>query len=332
MNSCNHDNLSLIKRVGSRVIFPSYFYDDYFVELFDNFEVEMEDVTDEDKNKWGLTQPYMSVSSADMDRETLQLARTEAYSAQVWYPELEALTYKSQLIPISVMSGIGDAFASPAEIHTAILDALSTTNVKFPAFVKLDTVSAKDTQHSGVFASAQEVATVFTSSSRIVNTLHRTLLTRVTHALFVREIDSLFLYNSNDNNDTNTNTSGIPRAILLRCFIHHRDLVAISSDEEHTEEEQQCLKQTASAFFQQDSWKDNCPFMDAVVELRIRWPLLSSSSSTACTNCLMTEINSFGADSPAGAGQFSWKEDYIVLHGALLKQDGVVFRCAPTLA
>ncbi len=75
----------------------------------------------------------------------LYQAKVESYFAHVWYNEIKDFTYNSMFVPINL-----DDFENKQE---ALESSLKTANITFPAFIKLDTVSAKDTGHNGVFNS-----------------------------------------------------------------------------------------------------------------------------------------------------------------------------------
>jgi len=53
------------------------------------------------------------------------------------------------------------------------------------------------------------------------------------------------------------------------------------------------------------------PFQDAILDIKLE------------PEPKLIEINNFGADSPAGAGNFNWREDYFILYGAM---DKIIYR------
>ncbi len=249
-NSCCHYDLSMIKKVGDFIQFPSYYLDDYYADLFDDFSVECV-----------INSGVGQVSKDDIDWDTLYLAKTEAYSASVWYEQMKDFTYNSILIPI----------------NGTIME--SAKDIIFPAFIKLDTVSSK-TKY--VFHVIEELVETFANNSRIQNTLTRTKITN-THYPFVREID-------------NDIVDGL--GVELRCFVFHQLLVAVSGDGILSVDNQKIIDYVKSLI-------PFSPYNDFIVDIFV-------SNEEKIT---MIEINNFGADSPAGAGNYNWREDYFILHG-----------------
>ena len=251
-NSCCHYELSDIKTTQNGLIyFPKYFLEDYYIDYFEQKSIPY---TTLKKNVY--------VDSKNITWEDLYLIKTESYSSLNWYSYLEQYTYKSEFIPI-----------------TSFHD-LKNINITFPKFIKLDTVSAKDTNHNGIFYSSQELLNVFERSSRILNTMSSKRLTHESHCLFIREPD--YFIN-----------------IEVRCFVYNRRLVAVSTD----------------IFINQDQKNILTTFINTIIEDMPYYDAVADVCIYEDNSCKLIEINNYGADSPAGAGNFNWKDDYFLLYG-----------------
>jgi hypothetical protein len=306
-NSYGHTSLSRIRQVGDKWIFPAYYIEDYYVDLFDEHCIEYEEVKVD-----GIA--HYSVNARTVSLDWLQQARIEAYSALVWYESLEVVTYPSMLVKLVLKRDM--AQTTPGWWKQAVRHAMIKAQhvIGFPCFVKLDTVSAKDTGHSCVFESVEELIRVFDNSDRVCGTLEHSAL-RLTHpfrALFVRKVDKWFASPTPENHVV----------LLLRCFVREGRLTAISSDcEDVSSKEEEWIRVHIA------TWCDAhvlslLPYRDATLEVRlvVRRDIASSSSSShsaliAVDTCIV-EVNNFGADSIAGGGQFNWREDYMILNGA----------------
>lgn len=251
-NSCCHYELSDIKTTQNDLIyFPKYFLEDYYIDYLEQKNIP-----------FTIKKKYAYVDSKDITWEDLYLIKTEAYSSLNWYSYLEQYTYKSDFIDVTS------------------LEDLKNINITFPKFIKLDTVSAKDTNHNGVFYSREELFDVFGKSSRILNTLNTKRLTYSSHCLFIREPDYFI------------NTE-------IRCFVYNRRLVAVSTDLFINDDQKNILTTFIKTLI------EDMPYYDAIVDVCIYQD----------NSCKLIEINNYGADSPAGAGNFNWKEDYFLLYG-----------------
>lgn len=166
------------------------------------------------------------------------------------------------------------------DIYTLDDIPLAMKDVTFPKFVKLDSVSCKDV-HNGIFSSKEEVYEVFKKSKRISNTLDQNPFSKKSHCLFVRDIDP-----------------NIKESLEVRCIVYLSKLVAVSSLLELSKEQKYKLENKISQIVL------DCPYRDSVLDLVI-----------FKDDIKLIEVNNFGADSPAGAGLFNWKEDYFILHG-----------------
>jgi hypothetical protein len=251
-NSCCHYELSDIKTTQDDLIyFPKYFLEDYYIDYF------------EEKNiPYTIHKKNVYVDSKNITWEDLYIIKTESYSSLNWYPYLEQYTYKSEFIPVTS------------------LEDLKNIDITFPKFIKLDTVSAKDTNHNGIFNSREELLSVFRKSSRILNTLNSKRLTHESHYLFIREPD--YFINKE-----------------VRCFVYNRRLVAISTDICFNQDQKNILITFINTLI------EDIPYYEAIVDVYIYKD----------DSCKLIEINNYGADSPAGAGNFNWKEDYFLLYG-----------------
>jgi len=258
INSCLHFSLSEIIETKNKLIFPKYFLEDYFIDYFTDNEIEY---FEENKNQ------YYIKKSNYITWEQLYLLKTESYSAYNWYPYVKPFTYESDFIKINNISEINDLLK----------------DISFPKFIKLDTVSCKDTNHKGIFYNIEKVYNTFKKSSRIINTLDNKPLSKHNY-LFIREPD--FSINQE-----------------YRCFIRRLRLTAVSSDIEVKD------KKKLENFINQTI--EYLPFNDAVIDIKLE------------PEPKLIEINNFGADSPAGAGKFNWKEDYFILYGGM---DEIVYR------
>ena len=249
LNGGYHNDLSDLKLRNGRIYFPAHYYEDYFIDFFEEFEIEV------DTETW-------SIEGDKEQLDTLHRVRSEAYSAMVWYDALENFTYRSVFIPI----------------RGSIEDALRL--VTYPAFVKLDTVSAKDTQHNGVYTNAEEAISIFNRSERIRAELSQPTITYPCHSLFVREIDE----HADESRE-------------MRGFIYQSRATAVSCEVVPTDDQraavEKYLQQIAAAL----------PYRNAVVDIALR-----------DSGPRLIEVNSFGADCAATAGAFNWREDYITLH------------------
>lgn len=253
LNSCCHYELSCIKQKQDKIYFPYYYLEDYYIDIFDYLDIE-----------YDIINNLVYVNEDDILWEELYLIRTESYSASVWYPYLEKYTYKSELIPINKIN----------EIPSLLKD------VKYPKFIKLDSVSCKDI-HKGVFRSSIEVYDAFKKSGRILNTISQVPVSKKSHYLFVRNVDDNIKF-SNE----------------VRCFVYLSKLVAVSSNKELSLYEKSKLELFLSNII------TDMPYHDAVLDIAINKDSM-----------ILIEVNNFGADSPTGAGLFNWKEDYFILYG-----------------
>lgn len=255
-NSCCHYELSDIKTTQNGLIyFPKYFLEDYYIDYF------------EQKNIPFTTQKkYVYIDSKDITWEDLYMIKTESYSALNWYAYLEQFTYKSEFIPITS------------------LEDLRKVDITFPKFIKLDTVSAKDTNHNCIFNNKEEFIDIFSKSSRIINTLNTKRLTHPSHYLFIREPD--YFINKE-----------------IRCFVYNRRLVAVSTDIFVNEDQKNIVEIFINRVI------EDMPYYDAVIDVSIYED----------NSCKLIEINNYGADSPAGSGNYNWKEDYVLLYGGYEK-------------
>lgn len=269
-NSACHYHLSQIREEDKKLVFPRYFFDDYFCEYFEQKEIE--------PLSYDSRYYYVLQRREVVTKEILLQLKQESYSAIVWYDSISSYTSSSILLPLP----------NKDDIRKVLETALAKKEFQFPAFVKLDTVSCKDIDHNGIFFSTEEVVEAFTKSKRIQNTLEFSRLSHSLqqHHLFVREPDYAL---------------SEQKVEEYRCFVYHRSLVAVSGEKEMTKYQQQaCI----------DYFKHlgkELPYQDAVVDI-----YLQTSMSFR-----VVEVNNFGSDSPAGSGEYSWEEDYALLHGCL---------------
>lgn len=250
-NSCCHYELSDICILKNHIHFPKHYIDDYYADFFEDSKIKHIEHDD-----------TCSVDIKYITFEILYKVRTEAYSASVWYSQLEPFTYKSYFIDIT--DGINNALSK----------------VPYPAFIKLDTVSPKDTGHNCIFKTKAEAIEIFNKSSRVQNKLKEPLLSRKEHSLFVRDIDSK-----------------IDNYPILRCFVYQLKLTAVSSDDKIIEDDRKRLVTYIKTI------KNSLPYLNSTIDISLQKERI-----------IIIEVNNFGADSPAGAGLFNWKEDYIELH------------------
>lgn len=245
-NSCCHYELSEFRKEENGFIsFPHHYYNDYFIDYFDDHNI---DVKRAGKGRF----------KAQLDWETLYRLKHESYSALIWYTPLADNTFKSYFLAYS---------DSPKAFE--YVD-------NWPVFVKLDTVSPKDTGHSCIFNSAEEVLKVFSQSERVQNTVNQPKLLGFNHAYFVRKVDSSLRDE-------------------MRCFVYHGKLTAVSASNKvsNKEDVEYFMKIIA----------EKLPYQNAVVDIGI-----------TDSGLKVIEVNDFGPDSPAGAGNFNWREDYFDLH------------------
>jgi len=253
-NSCCHYDLSHIKKHDKKIYVPDYYLEDYYIDYFTDNIIE-----------FFYEKDYVVVNEKDISWDTLYLLKTKSYSAINWYEELKEFTYPSEFIEISNINEI---------------KSLENTNINFPKFIKLDTVSCKDTKHNGIFNSFNEVYQTFIKSQRILNTL----INNNNNYLFIREPDI-----------------DIENKLEARCFIYKYRLTAVSLPLKNSCEFQ--CKKTLEKFIKEIIKK--LPYHDAVLDISIG----------KNNEFILIEVNNFGADSPCGAGLFNWKEDYISLYG-----------------
>lgn len=186
INSCCHYSLSEIISKGDKLLFPKYFLEDYFIDFFTDNEI---DFYDENINQYSIKK------TKNINWDTLYMLKTESYSAINWYHYVKQFTYESEFIKIDNIS----------EINNVLKDII------FPKFIKLDTVSCKDTNHSGIFYKKEDVYNTFFKSSRIINTLNNKSISN--NYLFIRTPD----FNVSQE---------------YRCFIRNLRLTAVSSDKD----------------------------------------------------------------------------------------------------
>lgn len=253
INGGYYKELSDFKYRNGRIFFPKHYYEDYYVDFFDENNIDV------DTKDW-------SIKGDENDIDLLRTVRSESYSATIWYPAIKKFTYQSELIPIK----------------DTLEKALQ--KVHYPAFIKLDSISAKDANHSCIFQTAEEVLKIFSESGRIRNALSQKLLSRNYHHLFVREID----YKIND----------YPH---MRCFVYHGKLTAISCPEIISEENKNIIDNFIHLIL------PDLPYQNATIDIVLKQPFVKQPT--------VIEVNNFGVDSPAAAELFNWKEDYAILHG-----------------
>lgn len=254
INSCQHYSLTEIIDKKDKLFFPKYFLEDYFIDYCTDNEIEFHE---ENSNQYSIKK------NENINWDTLYLLKTESYSSYNWYSYVKQFTYKSDFIKINNIS----------EINNLLKD------ISFPKFIKLDTVSCKDTNHSGIFYTKEEVYNTFLKSSRIINTLNNTPISKNNY-LFIREPD----FNISQE---------------YRCFIRKLRLTAVSSDIEVKD------KSKLETFV--NYILTYIPFHDAILDIKLE------------PEPRLIEINNFGADSPAGSGKFNWREDYFILYGGMDK-------------
>lgn len=302
-NSYGHAELSLIRKVRGQWIFPSHFYEDYFIDYLDSLDVDCTEVASSE-NKDAVFRSFRAVDANLVTLEELQRVRIEAYSALVWYEPLRQWTYKSEL----------HRLIPPAPTLTSdwwkesVLQALQDSAIDFPCFVKLDTMSAKDTGHNGVFQSADQVVRVFESSDRIRSALEQpTRLTHFYRTLFVRAVDASLVGPVTPDDVV----------LLLRCFVHAGRLAAISCDcDDLSTDEAEVVRVRVALWFDDKEFRDAFPYRDATPEVRVHATRSRTEPRLSIKSIMLVEVNNFGADSVAGAGQFNWRDDYFILHGA----------------
>jgi len=263
-NSCCHYDLTHIKENEDVIVFPEYYLEDYYIDYFTEHNIP-----------YKYSKESVIVNKKDISWDTLYLLKTNSYSAINWYEELQEFTYPSEFIEISNVNDIKSL--------------KKTNNIFFPKFVKLDTVSCKDTGHNGIFNSFDHVYKTFIKSSRIINTLFKK---DKSHYLFIRQPDF-----------------DINNKLEARCFIYQYKLTAVSLPLKNNCEFQ--WKTPLETFIKEIIKK--LPFHDAVLDISIG----NNNDFT------LIEVNNFGADSPCGAGLFNWREDYITLYGGF---DEVVYK------
>jgi len=258
-NSCCHYDLSNIIEKDDKIYFPIYYLEDYYIDYFTDNNIQ-----------YTYEEDFVSVDKKlnNIIWDTLYLLKTNAYSSINWYEELKEFTYPSEFIEITYVN--------------ELQKFTKKKNVVFPKFIKLDTVSCKDTGHNGVFNSFNEVYKIFIKSPRIMNTLNTQL--KKTNYLFIREVDA-----------------NIKNKYEARCFIYKYKLTAVSIPLTNSKEFQ--WKNSLEKFISDVIKK--LPFHDAVVDIAIG----------NINDIILIEVNNFGADSPCGAGLFNWREDYITLYG-----------------
>ncbi len=262
-NTCHYD-LSLIKLIQDKYEFPKYFTEDYYLDYFEDNNI-----------KYKIIDDKAYISSSDISFEILYRLRIESYSALIWYEEIKEFTMNSELYPIK----------------KDWKQDIKNINIKFPAFIKLDTVSCKDI-HNGIFDNIDEVIDVFNRSDRIQNTLNQKRLIHKHHYLFVREINKDILEK---------------KGIEFRCFVYHQKLVCISCQKYQDKIKLDQHKHVLINYFK----NINLPYTDAIGDIFMDYN----------NNCTIIEINNFGADSIAGSGNYCWREDYYILHGGVQEVD-----------
>jgi hypothetical protein len=300
-NSYGHASLSRIRRFSNKWIFPVHYFEDFYVDYFDEHCIECDEVIVE-----GVK--YSTVNACAISLESLQQARIEAYSALVWHDSLKKATYPSVLLELIPEHGVKQT--TPGWWKKAVRHAVSKAQpvIEFPCFVKLDTVSAKDTGHSGVFTSIDEIIRVFGNSDRVRGTLENAMprLTHPLRALFVRQVDKWIAFPTPERHVV----------LLLRCFVRDGRLTAISSDcEDVNADEEEWIRTHIAAWFDAHV-RSLLPYRDATPEVRLVVCRDAATSTLTAVDTCIVEINNFGADSIAGAGQFNWAEDYMILNGA----------------
>jgi hypothetical protein len=185
-NSCCHYDLSHIKEIDDKIYFPDYYLEDYYIDYFSDNNI-----------KYTYDKEYIYVNKRTISWEYLYLLKTKSYSAINWYEELKEFTYPSEFIEITHVN----------DLETFVKEK----SIVFPKFIKLDTVSCKDTGHNGIFNSFDELYKTFIKSSRIMNTLKTSnSLINDFNYLFIREPDL-----------------NITNKYEARCFIYQYKLNAV---------------------------------------------------------------------------------------------------------
>lgn len=170
------------------------------------------------------------------------------------------------------------------EITSNIKDVLEQANITFPKFIKLDTVSAKDVSENNIYYNISQVENIFMSSQRILNTIE----SRKKNYLFIREI-----------NWNIVNKNGIE----LRVFVYNLKITAICGGVYIKEDDKIIILELIKKFF--INVLEDLPYRDSVVDIFIH---------DNKKEIIIIELNNFGADSPAGAGLYNWKDDYDILY------------------
>jgi len=264
-NSCCHYDLTRINSTHTHWIFPSYYLEDYFIDDFDDLDVP-----------YDIVGKRCLVPKEEISWDHLYILRTHAYSASVWYEPLKKYTFASEFLN----------FIGNDDIEKVLED------VEFPKFIKLDTVSAKDTGHSCVFNSAADVASTFKSSNRIQNTLTTSHKYGLYTLLFVREVDPDIVQGKGFN---------------CRCFIYHRKLTSVSC---HINDMEKSMEHKIKKYI--NDVIPDMPYTDATIDIFIS--TAENRDLPSFREIKIIELNGFGADSPTGSGNYNWKDDYIIIH------------------
>ena len=209
----------------------------------------------------------------------IQDIRRRSYRACIWYPQMRIPTAKSKLIPL----------LSLEELRAQLNKYIS----KYP-FVRLCTMSPKDIcvidGHSSI------------TIDNVINVLQQSIRTRdMFSPPFCERCEGT---ETEEWESTKTGT-GTGKHLFMResrnyvwearCFWSRDKLRAISLPFEFEE----CEKQSIIDFF--DKWKHEIPYHSAVIDIGF-------------TNEIeIIEFNTFGPDMMATAGNFSWREDVMIL-------------------
>ena len=144
-------------------------------------------------------------------------------------------------------------------------------------FVKGDLCSPKDIYSTCIFSSVDDAIRIIKMSKRCEGET----------ILFCREVNENILNR---------------RGHELRCFIYHRNMTAVSCSSMNKKKLTPEIKNAVMEFWHE--MKNIFPYNDAVMDIFI----------DNKNNCILIEINCFGADSFTSAGLFNWRDDYFILH------------------
>eukprot|EP01080_Neovahlkampfia_damariscottae_P009847 gene9847-2170_t len=295
---------SPITEQENRISIPSKLYEQFFVDYFEvkNFLVKIEENTvilfkkenfilDNDKNKtiYSLEHVYYRMISE--------------YFSDVWYPEIESLTFKSVFIDFTENEiDLLIEFTSISDSgYDSLKKKINKEIKKFngKVFARLNSVSPKSKNE---MTNADEVLETFLNSGRIHNSLIESKKFFEKSNLMLREFIDNF-----------------PVEMEFRCFVLDLKMTAISQYDTkfvkhfQTKHQQEKLKNKILNFYKKNL--DLIPYTDFTMDI-----VFMNEDDIK-----IIEFGGFGIEQNVGGCLYNWYQDYHILYNTSSETDIRVF-------